>query len=495
MLSVVIMKRLKYHLLLCFEILLASMALYKDLKEMLLNASALLAKQQSAVDGDQFQAIVCSLSDSIVAKVAALETVSVQECEELSAIIHESVFTTPQKMRLNTVLTSRCLTGMHGIAAPAAAGKATTQECSTPSVFLTHRDWAIVGGPHKSAGQKMTTVVNRFRMLGLTNPTENAFQKLAAIIVAKHCPDASLEQMYNIYIEMKENFHRRRKDSVDVIRLARFPDSTAFLPDCVKASGYPDPADQPAGLIIDGIAQITKAIPQRLSNKILRGSTPKGFKTPAAAGPGADALSVIAQALSAVPALQGLFQPQQQEPQLTIFNRGAAGMQYPPASGRMPMLGAPTDMQHQGGLPSSSSGGIPNFACAQAPAAAGGVQSMSVGAADGLPALGDAPKAGEVKDTAVVDLMEAIAAGGGKKDVENDDDEAKAPAAKKLKGKPAAAASVVKAETKAETKANPDQEKAIKLKLVLGCSKCRGIMSVSVVVCTCMCMYVCIQQG
>ena len=237
---------------------------------MLLNANGLLTKQQGVVDGDQFQAIVASLHDSIVAKVTALPTVSVQQCEELADIIHQSVFTAAQKARPNTVLTSRCLTGMHGIEVPAAAGKTTTQECTHPSVFLTQRDWATVEDPHRSAGQKMTTIVNRFRMLGMTNPTENAFQKLAAIVVAKHCPGASLEQMYNIYMEMKDNFHSRRQYPVDVLRLAKFPDATAFLPDSVKASGYPDPSDQPVDMFVDGIAQNALAVPQRNTNKALR---------------------------------------------------------------------------------------------------------------------------------------------------------------------------------------------------------------------------------
>ena len=72
---------------------------------MLNNANQLLVQQQGIVEPNQFAAIVSSLHDSILAKVAALPSVSVDECQQLAGIIGGTVFDVAQKSRLNTVLT------------------------------------------------------------------------------------------------------------------------------------------------------------------------------------------------------------------------------------------------------------------------------------------------------------------------------------------------------------------------------------------------------
>ena len=71
--------------------------------------------------------------------------------------------------------------------------------------------------------QKIATITNRFRLLGLTNPTEATFKKLAAVLIAKHCMRASPEQMYNIVLEMKNSFSIRRKEAVWGSSVGRVP--------------------------------------------------------------------------------------------------------------------------------------------------------------------------------------------------------------------------------------------------------------------------------
>ena len=275
------------------------MSLLVDLKHMLDNANRLLVAQQSVMEQTQFTAVVASLHDSILAKIAGLPSVSIAEYHELAGIIGMTVFSVAQKAKLNTVLTSRCLSALQGLGdMPAAASKQQTQGCNYPSVFLTHHDWHTMDDPHKSAMQKISTVVNRFRLLGLTNPTEMAYKHLAALVIATHCAGSTPEQMYNIVVELKNAFGARRKESPPCFRMAEFPDSPSFLPATVASSGYPDPHDRHADRCIDGLAEILATIPLRLSNRCLRPAA-KGVAS-AAAESHVDAMTsgVIAQVLS-----------------------------------------------------------------------------------------------------------------------------------------------------------------------------------------------------
>jgi hypothetical protein len=91
------------------------MSLLVDLKHMLDNANRLLVAQQSVMEQTQFTAVVASLHDNILAKIAGLPSVSIAECHELAGIIGMTVFSVAQKAKLNTVLTYRCLSALQGL--------------------------------------------------------------------------------------------------------------------------------------------------------------------------------------------------------------------------------------------------------------------------------------------------------------------------------------------------------------------------------------------
>ena len=422
------------------------MSLLVDLKHMLDNANRLLVAQQSVMEQTQFTAVVASLHDSILAKIAGLPSVSIAECHELAGIIGMTVFSVAQKAKLNTVLTSRCLSALQGLGdMPAAASKQQTQGCNYPSVFLTHHDWHTMDDPHKSAMQKITTVVNRFRLLGLTNPTEMAYKHLAALVIATHCAGSTPEQMYNIVVELKNAFGARRKESPPCFRMAEFPDSPSFLPATVAASGYPDPHDRHADRCIDGLAEILATIPLRLSNRCLRPAA-KGVASAAAESHvDATASGVIAQVLSHLGMSMGGMQAPRQDPLITFLNR-PGGQQHPQLQqqqqqqgtiARMPFPQAITGMPphtpagaHMHALPIGPAGGMAGAVGGALPPAQALHRGGSSGSGSPFPPLegiggaaghaAGAGHAGEVlaaacgeekKPERIVDLMEAIAGG------------------------------------------------------------------------------------
>ena len=489
-----------------------------DFLQTLQKGTEVIAMQKHILSTDQMTQIVEGLQQSLMLKASSMPVVTPDAAQHICQEIRgSSVLTADHTAKLTTLIASRCL---HGIAAeaPHIASKAQLQSIHTPSLFMTHADWGILNDEHRSCASKCNTVCDRMRSIGLTHPTEASYRALAAIVVACHCRQGTTQQWFGIVKELKAAFTAKKTEKVAVIRMAAFPDGPDGLPENIMSNAY-EAVDPPAKVIIDGLHEIVRGIPLRISNKAVSPrQTPdmpavqfqQQFMQPATNSqqqqfmqhPG-NFLQALAGLLANPSMLHG-YVPPAGHANLTILNPGSgrsSGMGLPSSSSSSSMgMHVPANMlmQYQNSM-GSDMPAIDNAPLALSPPQgepSGRHGHIGIhGHAHGMksppaPANGGgeqaSPEAGDPA-LAALEKMEVLAKAG--KEFGDDCKVGKAKGKAKGKVKAFAAVSKAKAKAKAKVKVTAAKAKAkVKVtaakpaakakahggKLVLGCSKCRG---------------------
>jgi len=473
--------------------------LLADFKATLETGNRLLQMQAYMHPPEIMKESIKGLAESLVTKACGIPFVSVEQVEALHTLITGSILEKDQQAKLTSVLTAKCFASTRGSGETqkdASVTKQAVQLMTAICAYMSQKDWVILEDPHHSTLQKIDTVCERCRKVGLTHPSEVTFKHLATLVARVHCAGSTPEQLYNLVRELKQAFAARKGTRVGCSRLPRFPESPSFLPDGVYECGYPDPDDQPAKRELDGLHQIFVRVPLRVSNKSIQSCSSSGASSSqlvAAPQPlQTDGIPAIMQALGGLlsqlqPApgrQQGspliTFLNGQQAPQTPAQGYGQAGAQgWPIAMPSSPTVALQGSSPPSGGISlanqlqslvaapiqdpvSAGAVGVADSQLALPPLAGGAIHAAGSGVATG----------GAATHEDVVARMLAIARG--------------PPADDGAAGAADGAATAVKrprltAKTKAELYKKPAAASKGKAAggvkdagLILGCSKCRG---------------------
>lgn len=139
--------------------------------------------------------------------------------------------------------------------------------------YVTAKDWAVLVDPKQSWNLKMTTLVERGISVGCVDPDEQSLKWLLATLLLAHYPEIpTYQQIYNKLQDLKQSYAAERK-SVPHEQLATFPEDPKELPASIFNAAYPDEADKPLKLVIQGINTVAENIPLRKNSKLLKGKS------------------------------------------------------------------------------------------------------------------------------------------------------------------------------------------------------------------------------
>ena len=132
------------------------------------------------------------------------------------------------------------------------------------------KDWDFFNDEKKSLASKMTVAVERGLLIGATNPDEQAFKWLLAMLLACHYEELpTYRQIYDKLQELKQCYLAEKK-VFPLEHLVLYPETATELPDSIREHAYT--ADNPPTAVqLHGINTISYHIPLRLSSKLLKG--------------------------------------------------------------------------------------------------------------------------------------------------------------------------------------------------------------------------------
>ncbi len=452
--------------------LACSMPAAADLIREIEGASQFLGSQ-SVLSPDVF---LTSLSNSLRLKVSQISKLSMQDATSLNLAINSSAFPVAAKKDL---LQQVMQSALEASGNPPPARKA-TQTLSHPCEYFTEGDWEVMNNRGTPLGVKIMRVMDRFLLMGLTNPSESTVRNLAGVIAACHCPDASPQLLHGIVAELKNIASTRKCLPSALVHLATYPSRPQDLPQehwdaCYTAT------DSPCSRTVQSYASIVLRVPLRSTNKSVQSST---------SPPHHQSVSSMMEALI------HQYLQEKGEPKVVFANASAA------ASGSADSV--PSDSPPLAGWPAAPSGSK-LFALMPpslpTPVQGGGSGDTSVRPKPPPLALADRPATavGDEDADDAVSRLEQLATGAAGKSQGKGKGRAKArPDASscaqvkvKAKGK-AQSKTAAKSAAKAHAKhaANTQAKKVVKSQakgkakskassrsLLLGCGKCRGSKS------------------
>ena len=156
-------------------------------------------------------------------------------------------------------------------AASSAKGvKYVPQHLHYPFNYMTQQADAVFNDPKKSLAAKMTRACERSNLLGVTNPDEQTFKWMLALLLLTHydeLPDA--QQIYEKLQDLKACFEAERKDYPHQ-HMTDYPEKPCELPKEMFDFAYGDDG-QPVSKELPGINMVAeKCVPLRSNSKLLQ---------------------------------------------------------------------------------------------------------------------------------------------------------------------------------------------------------------------------------
>ena len=138
--------------------------------------------------------------------------------------------------------------------------------------YFTQSDWDFIRDPRKQLSAKMTRLVERAHVLGVTEASEQTLKwMLATLLVAHYAELPSAKIIYDKLQELKEvNDCEKKRYPLEFMK--DFPDSPDNLPKHVYDYAY-TPSDPPITVELHGINTVAAKIPLRSNSLLLRDAT------------------------------------------------------------------------------------------------------------------------------------------------------------------------------------------------------------------------------
>ena len=215
-----------------------------------------------------------ALSVSIMAQLNHVMILPI-DAVSLGAAVRNSSFTEDQKtLMLESIRTrvSVCASGQIARPVGVAKLKQRFQSPESSQHYLTDEDWAHLNNVSTTLTARVQIVVDRFKLLGLNDPTETTFADLATVVAAiayTPTPDNTFnKEKYDLVQMVKSSFAVTPNKAPHLQTLPVFPTDPGNLPSANRVSAYGD--SSPArGQLMDWHL-VRNSIPCRSTNKLVR---------------------------------------------------------------------------------------------------------------------------------------------------------------------------------------------------------------------------------
>ena len=190
------------------------------------------------------------------------------EATQLTEALKSRPFDAEASKRIMTAVDAKVLAGS---AASKSASPVKEQFLKEWWAFCTQKDWEFFKDPKMSFHAKMTKLVERANLLGLTHAGQQAEKWMLAMLLMTHYSELpGPKDIYEKLQELKQVIaSERRSFPIELVQLTMFPSTPKELPEDIYTYAYSD--GEPILVELPGIFSIAEyKIPLKRSNKLLK---------------------------------------------------------------------------------------------------------------------------------------------------------------------------------------------------------------------------------